>query len=103
MISIVSAVRELEEFQYSAKKEGLALIGEVESEPLSRKNLPGLIEEIERRMRDAADSLDFELATALRDQLLELRGMSLEQARADGGGKKKKAPRPKAGGRKPKK
>ncbi|MBI4051588.1 MAG: excinuclease ABC subunit UvrB [Elusimicrobia bacterium] len=73
--SIQRAVHELEEFQYEAKREGLALIRDVESKPLSKKNLPHIMKEIEHRMKDAADNLDFELAAVLRDQLFELREM----------------------------
>ncbi len=71
--TIVKAVHDLEEFQYGAKKEGLSIIRDVESQPLNKKNLPNLIGEVEKRMKEAADNLDFELAAALRDQLFELK------------------------------
>ena len=44
--------------------------------PLSAKDLPAIIEDVEVRMKAAADSLDFETAVLLRDQLFELKGMS---------------------------
>jgi excinuclease UvrABC helicase subunit UvrB len=72
----VKAVHELEEFQYEAKRQGLSLLRDVETGPLSKESLPRVIEEVERRMNAAADSLDFELAAVLRDQLFELKGMS---------------------------
>jgi excinuclease ABC subunit B len=74
--TIVKAVHELEEFQYEAKRQGLSLLRDVETGPLSKESLPRVIEEVERRMNTAADSLDFELAAVLRDQLFELKGMS---------------------------
>ncbi|MBI4056006.1 MAG: excinuclease ABC subunit UvrB [Elusimicrobia bacterium] len=73
--SIQKAVQELEEFQYEAKREGLSLIRDVESKPLSKKNIPLFIKEIEKKMTEAADNLDFELAAVLRDQLFELKEM----------------------------
>ncbi|MBI5631014.1 MAG: excinuclease ABC subunit UvrB [Elusimicrobia bacterium] len=73
--TIVKAVQELEEFQTSAKREGLSLLRET-SRALTPKDVPILAEELETQMRQAADNLDFELAAALRDQLLELRGMA---------------------------
>jgi excinuclease ABC subunit B len=77
--TIIKAVEELEEFQSAAKRQGLSLLRETEK-PLSAKDLPVLLDEIEKRMTDAADNLDFELATELRDQLFELREMSATKA-----------------------
>ena len=76
--TIVRAVHDLEEFQLEARHEGLSLLRDVESRPLSRRNLPLMLEEIEKRMKQAADNLDFELAASLRDQLFELREMKLK-------------------------
>ena len=73
--TIIKAVEELEEFQTAAKREGLMLLRDADR-PLSAKDLPGIIEEVEGRMRAAADSLDFEQAVLLRDQLFELKSMS---------------------------
>ncbi len=73
--TIVKAVEELEEFQTTAKREGLMLLRDTEK-PLSAKDLPGVVEEVEARMRAAADQLDFEQAAMLRDQLFELKSMS---------------------------
>ncbi len=73
--TIIKAVSELEEFQTAAKREGLMLLRDADK-PLSAKDLPGIIEEVEGRMRAAADSLDFEQAVLLRDQLFELKSMS---------------------------
>jgi excinuclease ABC subunit B len=73
--TVVKAVAELEEFQSQAQKEGLAFLRETEK-PLSAKDFPILAEEIENRMKEAAENLDFELAVVLRDQLVELKEMS---------------------------
>jgi excinuclease ABC subunit B len=73
--TIVKAVEELEEFQSTAKREGLSLLRDAET-PLSAKSLPTIIEEVESRMKAAAEALDFEAAVVLRDQLYELKSMS---------------------------
>jgi excinuclease ABC subunit B len=73
--TIVKAVEELEEFQSTAKREGLMLLRDAER-PLNAKDLPSIVAEVEDRMKAAADALDFEAAALLRDQLFELKGMS---------------------------
>ena len=75
--TVVKAVQELDEFQSQAKREGLKLMNEAaRARPLTPKSVPGLIEALERQMREAAEVLDFELAALLRDQVRELREMS---------------------------
>ncbi|TBR19398.1 excinuclease ABC subunit UvrB [bacterium] len=84
--TVVKAIQDLEEFQTEAKREGLKLMRDAaNSRPLNAKNAPFLIETLERQMRDAADSLDFELAALLRDQLFELREMTGLRAPTPGG------------------
>jgi excinuclease ABC subunit B len=83
--TIVKAVEELEEFQTNAKREGLMLLRDAER-PLSAKDLPTIVAEVEQRMKAAADALDFEAAALLRDQLYELKSMSA--SRSAPGGKK---------------
>jgi excinuclease ABC subunit B len=78
--TILKAVEELEEFQSTAKREGLMLLRDAER-PLNEKDLPAIVEEVESRMKAAADALDFEQATLLRDQLFELKGMSASRAK----------------------
>ncbi len=73
--TIVKAVQDLAEFQSTAKREGLMMLRET-ARPLSAKDVPILAEELEARMREAADNLDFETAAILRDQLFELREMA---------------------------
>jgi len=89
--SVVKAVADLEEFQSMSKREGLALLRET-AKPLSAKDVPALIDEIESRMKEAAENLDFETAAAMRDQLFELRAMSAVKAggRAVPGAKREK-------------
>ncbi|MBI4062046.1 MAG: excinuclease ABC subunit UvrB [Elusimicrobia bacterium] len=73
--TVIKAVEELEEFQSAAKRESLMLLRDAEA-PLSAKELPAIIKDVENRMRAAADALDFETAVLLRDQLFELKSMS---------------------------
>jgi excinuclease ABC subunit B len=94
--TIVKAVEDLEEFQTNAKREGLRLLRDAET-PLTVKDLPAITEEIENRMKAAADALDFEQATVLRDQLFELRSMSASRAKSKASARRqsKASPRPK--------
>jgi excinuclease ABC subunit B len=84
--TIIKAVEELEEFQTTAKREGLMLLRDAER-PLTAKDLPMIVAEVESRMKAAADALDFEQAALLRDQLFELKSMSASKS----GGVKTKA------------
>ena len=87
--TVVKAVSELEEFQSQAQKEGLAFLRETEK-PLLPKDVPLLTGEIESRMKEAAENLDFELAAILRDQLFELQEMSASKnAREKSSGSKR--------------
>ncbi len=86
---IQKAVQDLEEFQTHAKTEALSMVRSAQAKPLNRKNLPHLVADLERQMKEAADNLDFELAAALRDSIIELREMSglkapLSRERRDG-------------------
>ena len=75
--TIVSAVHDLVEFQVKAKEEALPLLfRETAGKYLTKKELPGLLKNLESQMKEAADALDFELAALLRDKLLEIRDMS---------------------------
>jgi excinuclease ABC subunit B len=73
--SIIKKFVEYEELRTQAKRQGISV-----AEPLP-KNFPksgvkAMAAEIESRMKDAADNLNFELATELRDRLYELREMT---------------------------
>jgi len=74
--SIIKKFVEYEELRTQAKREGLAV-----AEPLPRGDMPkasvkALAAGIEKRMKDAADNLNFELAAELRNRLFELREMT---------------------------
>jgi len=73
---IQKAVQDLTEFQSKAKREALQLVRGANAKPLTRANLPHLVDSLEHQMTEAADNLDFELAASLRDQIIELREMS---------------------------
>ncbi len=87
--SIVKAVSALEEFQTTAKRAGLLLLRDGDA-PLSAKELPTIIADVEARMKAAADSLDFEAAVQLRDQLFELKSMSASGPSGRPAGKKRR-------------
>jgi excinuclease ABC subunit B len=51
----------------------------VDPSTLTKEDLARLIKQIEKEMKDAAKALEFEKAAALRDQLVELRGLELQE------------------------
>jgi excinuclease ABC subunit B len=87
--SIVKSVQELEEFQIQAQKTHVTklLFDQAEAE-LHPEKLPSLIKDLEARMTEAADGLQFELAAVLRDKIVEIRQMSVGKDSAAGGAKK---------------
>ena len=84
--SIVKAIQEFEEFQYKTKVEAISLVREDGLEFSSRKNLPLFLKEIQEKMKQAADSLDFELAAVYRDKYFEIKEMTAH-GRVGGAGK----------------
>ncbi|HUT85219.1 MAG TPA: excinuclease ABC subunit UvrB, partial [Elusimicrobiales bacterium] len=76
--SIEKAEHKLEEFEKTAKKQGVGLLSELSKKSIRAHNLPSIIAQVERQMKTAAESLDFELAAELRNYLLELQQMSLK-------------------------
>ena len=77
--TIIKAISEHEEFQYKVKTDAIALIKDDVALYASEKNMPMLIERLQKDMEEAADSLNFELAAALRDKIFELKDMSVEK------------------------
>jgi excinuclease ABC subunit B len=77
--TIRKSIQEFEEFQYKAKQTGILKIREDGIEYASKKNLPQLIKNLERQMRDAAERLDFELAALYRDKIFALREMMVQK------------------------
>jgi excinuclease ABC subunit B len=74
--SIVKAVHDLDEFQNLYRAEGVAsVVAETQKEYITAANIDGVITDIEERMKEAADNLDFETAALLRDKMLELKAM----------------------------
>jgi excinuclease ABC subunit B len=92
--TVKKAIQDLVEFQSDAKREGLKIVHDASNaKPLSKKNIPHLMETLELQMKEAADNLDFELAALLRDQLLELREMTGIKGRLKAGPQKPRASR----------
>lgn len=74
--SIIKAVHDLDEFQNLARAEGVtSVVAETQAEYITPANIDGIIEDIEERMKEAADNLDFETAAMLRDKMIELKAM----------------------------
>jgi excinuclease ABC subunit B len=75
--SIVKQIRDLTDRVRTMvdDKDGAAASGEpVDATQLAKNDLHKLIKELEKEMKSAAQSLEFEKAAALRDQLFELKG-----------------------------
>ena len=82
---IVKSIRDLTERVkiLAESKETYNVPGEetppaVDPASLTREDLARLIKQIEKEMKDAARALEFEKAAALRDQLVELRGLEFQ-------------------------
>ncbi len=73
--TVKKAVQELEEFTYKAKERGLTLVREDGIKYASKENMKELVGQLKGQMSEAADNLDFELATMLRDKLVELNAL----------------------------
>lgn len=76
--TIQKAEVELKEFEQESQSSALSMIHTLSEVAPQAKNLPALIKETERQMRDAADNLNFELAAQLRDRLFELKDMAVK-------------------------
>ena len=76
--TIIKSIHELAEFQVDAQKTHVANLIFDENEPaLHPEKIPSLIKDLEARMIEAADGLQFELAAALRDKIAEIRQMTI--------------------------
>ena len=74
--SIIKAVHDLDEFQNISRAEGITnMVAETQLEYVTPSNIDKIIEDIEDRMKKAADNLDFETAAMLRDKMIELKSM----------------------------
>ena len=75
--TIIKAIHDLKEFQIQASETHLGkLFIDPEFPTLRPDRLPSYVKELEDRMLEAADNLQFELAAALRDKLFEIRQMA---------------------------
>jgi excinuclease ABC subunit B len=75
--TIIKAVCELDEFRNLSRQESITniLAKKQFDYKITPKNIDGIIKEIELQMKDAAENLDFESASVLRDRMFELKNM----------------------------
>jgi len=71
--SIIKAVKELEEFQYTARSKHISEIKEVDIQYLNKNDIPKMIKFLEQEMKKSAELLDFETAIMYREKIKELR------------------------------
>ncbi len=76
--TVIKSVKRLQEFQVQAQKEHLfeTLPGFADPHSLLPAQVPSTLKDLEDRMREAADMLNFELAAVLRDKINEIRDMT---------------------------
>jgi excinuclease ABC subunit B len=80
--TIVKAVQNLEEFSTKAREAGLRnTYPDSAFKVGSKKELAETVKDLEKAMRSAAESLDFETAAVLRDRLFEIRRMEVKTKR----------------------
>ena len=74
--TIIRKFVEYEELRTQAKREGLAVAEPLPTGDMSRSSIKLMAGEIEKRMKSAAENLNFELAVELRNRLFEIREMA---------------------------
>jgi excinuclease ABC subunit B len=74
--TIIRKFMDYEELRTQAKREGLAVAEPLPTGDMSRSSIKLMAAEIEKRMKSAAENLNFELAVELRDRLFEIQEMS---------------------------
>jgi excinuclease ABC subunit B len=80
--TIVKAVQSLEEFSYKAREASVRNAYPDEAFKVgSKKELAETVKELEKQMKTAAESLDFEMAAILRDRLFEIQRMEVKTKR----------------------
>ncbi len=67
---------EYDELHTQEKRAAFHLVGAVAAADVNMGNIKGIMKELEKQMKDAADNLNFELAKELRDRLFEVRDMA---------------------------
>jgi excinuclease ABC subunit B len=76
---LTDRVKIMAESKAEYRTEGETAAPIIDPASLTREDLARLIKQIEKEMKDAAKALEFEKAAALRDQLVELRGLELQE------------------------
>jgi excinuclease ABC subunit B len=77
--TIQKSIQELEEFQIQAYGAHVSHLFIDETEPLLHpEKIPGILRDLDIQMREAADTLHFELAATLRDKINEIRQMAVQ-------------------------
>ena len=74
--TIIRKFVDYEELRTQAKREGLAVAEPLPTGDMSKSSIKLMAAEIEKRMKGAAENLNFELAVELRDRLFEIRDMA---------------------------
>jgi excinuclease ABC subunit B len=74
--TIIRKFMDYEELRTQAKREGLAVAEPLPTGDMSKSSIKLMAAEIEKRMKSAAENLNFELAVELRDRLFEIQEMS---------------------------
>ncbi len=78
-MAIIKAVRDLTDRVKSMVETEAEVEGGVDLSLLPKEDIHKMIKELEKEMKSAAQSLEFEKAAALRDQISELRGIELDK------------------------
>jgi excinuclease ABC subunit B len=79
--TIIKAINVLHEFEYQTKKSIISFIADDGAEYAGKKNMPQLVKQLEQKMKESADVLDFELAALYRDKIYELKQMRVDKSR----------------------
>lgn len=79
--SIVKAVKELEEFQYTARNKHIYEIKDVDLQYITKDNVDKVLTMLEQEMKKAADLLDFETAIMYREKIKMIKEMKLLNTR----------------------
>ena len=82
--SIVKEIRDLTDRVRAMAQEEVSEGEQLDAYALSKSEIDTMVRELEKEMKKAAQSLEFEKAAALRDQVFELRGVMAEKDTLEG-------------------